>query len=196
MRHDPDVVLIGEIRDTETAEIAVLAAQTGHLVFSTLHTNDSISAMTRLLEMKIEPYLVSSSLVCSVAQRLARRICRHCAQPDPDLPASLRDEMAAALNLPPSEVKAWKGSGCVECNHKGHRGRVALYEFFVLTEEIADLIGPNIKTVELREAARNAGWRSLREQSWFKVQNGTVPISEMQRLTRRLSPRGLLIDPE
>ncbi len=196
LRHDPDIVLIGEIRDRETAEIAVRAAQTGHLVFSTLHTNDSISAITRLVEMRIDPFLVSSSLVCSIAQRLARRTCRHCSQEDWAIPDPIRKEMAASLKISPDQVRASKGVGCVECNHKGYRGRTAIYEFFVLTEEIADLIGPNIKTVELREAARNAGWRSLREQSWFKVQNGTVPISEMQRLTRRLSPRGLLIDPE
>ncbi len=188
LRHDPDVVLIGEIRDTETAEIAVRAAQTGHLVFSTLHTNDSISAVTRLLEMKIEPYLVSSSLVCSVAQRLARRICRHCAQPDPDLPASLRDEMAAALNLPPSEVKAWKGSGCVECNHKGHRGRVALYEFFLPNETIADMMQPGLKTGQLRAAARQLGWRSLREMGWPKVQAGLIPVTEQERWTHLIDP--------
>ena len=97
LRHDPDVVLVGEIRDLETAEIAVRAAQTGHLVFSTLHTNDSISAVTRLLEMKIEPYLIASSLVCSISQRLARRICRHCAEEDRSIPQSAREEMAAAL---------------------------------------------------------------------------------------------------
>jgi len=94
LRHDPDVVLVGEIRDFETAEIAIRAAQTGHLVFSTLHTNDSISSVTRLLEMKIEPYLISSSLVCSISQRLARRICRHCAEPDPVIAPDVREEMA------------------------------------------------------------------------------------------------------
>src|SRR5437773_5296981 len=113
LRHDPDVVLVGEIRDFETAEIAVRAAQTGHLVFSTLHTNDSISAVTRLLEMKIEPYLIASSLVCSISQRLARRICRHCADEDSDIAKDVRREMAAALALPPEKVRAWKGRGCV-----------------------------------------------------------------------------------
>src|SRR5438046_4963235 len=123
LRHDPDVVLIGEIRDFETAEIAVRAAQTGHLVLSTLHTNDSISSVTRLLEMKIEPYLVASSLVCSISQRLARRICRHCTEPDPAIVPGVRTEMAKALGIEPGEVKASRGRGCVECNQKGHRGR-------------------------------------------------------------------------
>jgi type II secretory ATPase GspE/PulE/Tfp pilus assembly ATPase PilB-like protein len=186
LRHDPDVVLIGEIRDAETAEIAVRAAQTGHLVFSTLHSNDSISAVTRLLEMKIEPFLVSSSLVCSLAQRLARRICLHCRTEDTDIPEGIRKEMAATLSLDPQEVRAWKGSGCVECNEKGIRGRIAIYEFFLLNDEIADLIGPGVKTGRLRELARHYGWRSLREQAWQKVHHSLIPIDEVQRVTRRL----------
>jgi len=188
LRHDPDVILIGEIRDFETAEIAVRAAQTGHLVFSTLHTNDSISAVTRLLEMKIEPYLVASSLVCSISQRLARRICRHCAEPDPEIPAAVRKEMAKALGITASEVKAWRGRGCVECNQKGHRGRVAIYEFFLLNEAIADLIQPGVKNSQLREAASKLGWRSLRETAWIKVQRGLIPISEQERWTRIVDP--------
>src|SRR5262245_15366701 len=112
LRHDPDVVLVGEIRDLETAEIAVRAAQTGHLVLSTLHTNDSISAVTRLLEMKIEPYLVASSLVCSISQRLLRRICRHCLKEETSIPDNIRKEMADALSIAPETVRAWKGGGC------------------------------------------------------------------------------------
>src|SRR5258706_7800253 len=158
LRHDPDVVLVGEIRDFETAEIAVRAAQTGHLVLSTLHTNDSISAVTRLLEMKIEPYLVSSSLVCSVSQRLLRRICRHCVREDNAIPSHIRKEMANALSISPESVRAWKGVGCVECNQKGHRGRVAIYEFFLLDQVIADLIQPALRTGELPGAARKLGW--------------------------------------
>jgi type II secretory ATPase GspE/PulE/Tfp pilus assembly ATPase PilB-like protein len=188
LRHDPDVVLIGEIRDYETAEIAVRAAQTGHLVFSTLHTNDSISTVTRLLEMKIEPYLVASSLVCSISQRLARRICRHCAEPEAVIPAVVREEMAKALGISPGEVKAWRGRGCVECNQKGHRGRVAIYEFFLLNEAISDLIQPGVKNSQLREAASKLGWRSLREMAWLKVQRGLIPISEQERWTRVVDP--------
>lgn len=191
LRHDPDVVLVGEIRDYETAEIAVRAAQTGHLVLSTLHTNDSISAVTRLLEMRIEPYLISSSLVCSISQRLARRICRHCAQEDLNMPQDAREEMAAALQLPHDHVKAWKGSGCVECNQKGYRGRVAIYEFFLVNEAIGDLIEPGLKTGDLRAAARKLGWKSLREMAWLKVQRGLIPISEQDRWTRSLDPEAL-----
>ena len=191
LRHDPDVVLVGEIRDYETAEIAVRAAQTGHLVLSTLHTNDSISAVTRLLEMRIEPYLISSSLVCSISQRLARRICRHCAQEDLNMAQDTREEMAAALQLPNDQVRAWKGSGCVECNQKGYRGRVAIYEFFLVNEAIGDLIEPGLKTGDLRTAARKLGWKSLREMAWLKVQRGLIPLSEQDRWTRSLDPEAL-----
>ncbi len=186
LRHDPDVVLVGEIRDFDTAEIAIRAAQTGHLVFSTLHTNDSISSVTRLLEMKIEPYLVAASLVCSISQRLARRICRHCAEPDAAIAPGLRNEMAKVLELEPGAVQAWRGRGCVECNQKGYRGRVAIYELFLLNEAIADLIQPGVKTSQLREAARKLGWRSMRENAWQKVQGGLIPIAEQERWTRKL----------
>jgi len=184
LRHDPDVVLVGEIRDFDTAEIAIRAAQTGHLVFSTLHTNDSISSVTRLLEMKIEPYLVAASLVCSISQRLARRICRHCAEADLAIPPGVRKEMAQALGLEPDAVQAWRGQGCVECNQKGYRGRVAIYEMFLLSEAIADLIQPGAKTSQLRDAARKLGWRSMRENAWQKVQGGLIPIAEQDRWTR------------
>lgn len=188
LRHDPDIVLIGEIRDPETAETAVRAAQTGHLVFSTVHTNDSVSVITRLLDMHVEPFLLGSSLVCSIAQRLAQRICPHCKVPDGPLPEELRDEMGSALGVAPAELKAFRGAGCVECNNKGHRGRVALYEFFTMTEEIADVLGPAVSTGQLRAAARAHGWRSLREEGWAKVQAGLIPVAELQRLTRRIGP--------
>ncbi|MEW6160544.1 MAG: GspE/PulE family protein, partial [Verrucomicrobiota bacterium] len=186
LRHDPDVVLIGEIRDLETAEIAVRAAQTGHLVYSTLHTNDSVSTIARLLEMKVDPFLLSSSLVCSIAQRLLRRICKHCQVEDRLVPEHLQEDMARALGITPSAVSAWRGRGCVECNQKGYRGRVAIYEFFVITPQMADLIVPGVKTEQLRTTAREHGWRSLREAAWQKVQNGLVSVEEVQRVTRRI----------
>lgn len=187
LRHDPDVILIGEIRDVETAEISVRAAQTGHLVFSTLHSNDSVSAIPRLLDMKIEPFLLASSLVCSIAQRLARRICRHCAEPDPQISDDDRREMAATLEIPPEEVRAWIGRGCVECNQQGYRGRVALYEFFVVNDDIVDQLVAGVKANELREIGRRYGWRPIREHGWVKVQKGILSIAENQRLTRRVT---------
>lgn len=188
LRHDPDVILVGEIRDLETAEMAVRAAQTGHLVFSTLHANDSISAVTRLLEMRIEPYLVTSSLVCSVAQRLARRICRHCFEPDPGLTDPLRQECAEAAGTDPQSVQAWRGRGCEECNGKGCRGRVAIYEMFLLNEEIGSHITRGMKISTLRDAARQHGWRSLRQNGWLKVCNGIIPLSEQEHWTRLSDP--------
>jgi general secretion pathway protein E/type IV pilus assembly protein PilB len=191
LRHDPDVILIGEIRDTETAEIAIRAAQTGHLVFSTLHTNDSVSAITRLLEMHIEPFLVGASLVCSIAQRLARRVCRHCTVEDQAIPEGIRNEMSKVLGIPPSEVRAWNGKGCVECNQNGFRGRVALYEFFILTDPIIDMLQPGVRTGQLREVAARSGWKPMRHQGFLKVQAGLISISELQRLTMRVNEYAL-----
>jgi type II secretory ATPase GspE/PulE/Tfp pilus assembly ATPase PilB-like protein len=168
LRHDPDVVLVGEIRDYETAEIAVRAAQTGHLVLSTLHTNDSIGAVTRMLEMKIEPYLVASSLVCSISQRLARRICRHCAEPDPEVPAGVRKEDRESFEAPGGEVKAFRGRGCVNATRKAIAGAWPFTRCSCSTKRSADLIQPGVKTGDLREAARKLGWRSLREMAGGK----------------------------
>jgi len=186
LRHDPDVVLIGEIRDGETAEIAVRAALTGHLVLSTLHTNDSVSCVARLMEMRVEPFLVASSLVCSIAQRLAQRLCRLCVVPDENIADTVRVEMAAALQIPSGEIRAFRGAGCPECGGRGYRGRVAIYEFFNVSDNIADLIAPGVKTGQLRRAAKLEGWRSLRDIGWSKVQHGVIGISEQRRLTHRL----------
>ncbi len=187
LRHDPDVILIGEIRDVETAEIAVRAAQTGHLVFATLHTNDSVSAIPRLLDMEIEPFLLASSLVCSSAQRLARRICRHCMKPDENIADDTRSEMAEVLGIKPEDVRAWIGEGCVECNQLGYRGRVALYEFFLVNDEIVEALRPGITPRELRQIGRRHGWKPLRHHGWMKVQGGIISIEENERLTRRVT---------
>ncbi len=162
------------------------AAQTGHLVFSTLHTNDSVSAVPRLLDMKIDPFLVGSSLVCSVAQRLARRICRNCGEPDSGLSEGIRREMAKALGISEGDVRASRGGGCVECNDMGARGRTAIYEFFRMNDELADAIEPGVKLGRLRELARQSGWRSLRENGLAKVQAGEVSAAELDRITRRV----------
>lgn len=189
LRHDPDVILIGEIRDRETADAAMRAAQTGHLVFSTLHTNDSIGAVTRLVDMGVEPWVVGSSLVCSIAQRLARRICERCSVPDDNLAPETRAEMAAALGLEAGAVHARRGAGCPECRGTGERGRVAVYEMFLITDEVVDLLSGPLRASGLRELARRQGWRSLREEGWRKVQQGLVSVEELQRLTRRLQLR-------
>jgi type II secretory ATPase GspE/PulE/Tfp pilus assembly ATPase PilB-like protein len=190
LRHDPDVILIGEIRDRETADVAMRSAQTGHLVFSTLHTNDSLSAITRLIDMGVEPWVIGASLVCSVAQRLARRVCAKCAAPDDAIPSEVRAEMAAALGIAPEAVRARHGKGCPECRGTGERGRVAIYELFLITDEVVDSLSSPVRSVALRELARRQGWRSLREAGWLKVQEGVISIAENQRLTRRLQLRG------
>jgi general secretion pathway protein E/type IV pilus assembly protein PilB len=190
LRHDPDVILIGEIRDRETADVAMRSAQTGHLVFSTLHTNDSLSAITRLIDMGVEPWVIGASLVCSVAQRLARRVCARCAAPDEAITPEVRTEMAAALGIEPEAVRAMRGTGCPECRGTGERGRLAIYELFLITDEVVDSLASPVRTVALRELARRQGWRSLREAGWRKVQDGVVSIAENQRLTRRLQLRG------
>jgi type II secretory ATPase GspE/PulE/Tfp pilus assembly ATPase PilB-like protein len=190
LRHDPDVILIGEIRDRETADVAMRSAQTGHLVFSTLHTNDSLSALTRLIDMGVEPWVIGASLVCSVAQRLARRVCLRCAAPDDAVAPEIRSEMAAALGLEPGDVRAMHGQGCPECRGTGERGRVAIYELFLITDEVVDSLSSQLRTVALRDLAKRQGWRSLREEGWRKVQQGLISIAENQRLTRRLQLRG------
>ncbi len=189
LRHDPDVILVGEIRDRETADVAMRSAQTGHLVLSTLHTNDSIGALTRLVDMGVEPWVIGSSLVCSVAQRLARRVCARCAEPDDALSPEVRAEMAAALGVAPEAVRAMRGRGCPECRGTGERGRVAVYEFFLVTDEVVDLLSADVRTVALRDLARRQGWKSLRENGWRKVQDGLISVAENQRLTRRLQLR-------
>ncbi|MDR1282616.1 MAG: Flp pilus assembly complex ATPase component TadA [Opitutaceae bacterium] len=188
LRHDPDIILIGEIRDKETADVAMHSAQTGHLVFSTLHTNDSVSALTRLVDMGVEPWVIGASLACSIAQRLARRVCPHCSRPDEaTIDPATRAEMAASLGIAPEAVRAWRGAGCPECRGTGERGRVAIYEIFIMTDEVVDLLSTaSLKTVALRDLARKQGWKPLREQGWRKVQQGVISIAENHRLTRRL----------
>jgi type II secretory ATPase GspE/PulE/Tfp pilus assembly ATPase PilB-like protein len=183
LRHDPDIILVGEIRDAETAEIAIRASLTGHLVFSTLHTNDSVSSVNRLIDMGVEPYLAACSLVACLAQRLVRRLCTHCKVEDTAVSRHVRQEIAQVLKIEPGDVRAWKGCGCVECNHTGYRGRVAIYEFFLLDEEIQDMVSSHIASSELRRTARKRGMKTLREDGWVKVANGLTTIDEISRIT-------------
>ena len=183
LRHDPDVILIGEIRDRETVEIALRAAQTGHLVFSTLHTNDSVSAVTRMIEMGADPYLLASSLEASIAQRLARKVCPGCATQDAGLSDGERKEMAAAHPMAEGMVGPLMGEGCSACHERGYRGRVGLYEFFRMTPRLSEAIGPETRSGTLRALAAEQGWRPMREDAWLKVAQGRIPASEVRRLT-------------
>jgi general secretion pathway protein E/type IV pilus assembly protein PilB len=179
LRHDPDVVLIGEIRDRETAQIAVQASLTGHLVFSTLHTNDAPGALTRLVDMGVEPYLVASSLEAVLAQRLVRVLCPHCKVPDTSAHAkAFRSRMGIA-----PEVELFKAVGCRECRQTGFFGRHAIFEWMDTDETIRRLILENGSTDQIRAAARAAGMRTLAEDGWRLVAQGITTVEEVLSVT-------------
>src|SRR5207248_4593142 len=160
LRHDPDKILVGEIRDLETAQIAVQASLTGHTVFSTLHTNDAPSSITRLRDMGVEPFLITATLEGILAQRLVRRICEDCrTEFDPSR------EMLMELNLTPEDVggkQFYYGRGCDRCNNTGHRGRVGLYELMMIDDDVRDLISAGASTDQLRNLCRKKGMTTLR----------------------------------
>ena len=179
LRHDPDVVMIGEVRDLETGEAAVQASLTGHLVFSTLHTNDAAGAMTRLTDMGVEPFLVTSSVEGVMAQRLVRQICDHCKEPyRPDVDA-LPDDF-------PKDrcTELMRGRGCRECRNTGYRGRTGIFELLRLTGETRELTMRRAGSNEIKEAAIRAGMRPLRRDGWDKVLEGTTTVEEVVRATK------------
>jgi general secretion pathway protein E len=184
LRQDPDVILVGEIRDSETAEIAVQSALTGHMVFSTLHTNDAASAITRLQEMGIESYLLSSCLLAVMAQRLVRRICPHC-RISHDLPPGFFEEVVHALGVdgaqPPAAI--WKGEGCAHCAGTGYSGRAGIYEYLAVNDEIRRMIVQGLDSSAILSAARSSGMRTLRQDGLRKVLNGETTFEEVMRVT-------------
>lgn len=181
LRSDPDVVLIGEIRDHETAQIAIEAALTGHLVLSTLHTNDAPSAVTRLTEMGIEPFLVGSALDCVVAQRLARRLCDRCKAPDVrDSAELMRLRFSSPLDIEPPVI--YKPVGCPSCSTTGYRGRIAVHEVMTVSEEIERLTVAHASSADIAAAAREQGMITLREDGWTKVRMGLTSIEEILRV--------------
>ncbi len=186
LRHDPDVVLVGEIRDHDTAQIAVRAAQTGHLVLSTLHANDSVGVIPRLIGMDMDPYLIAASLKASVAQRLTRRLCESCKVAENNLDASLVAEMTRRLHMEASAIRAWKGVGCDACQGRGFRGRVAVYEFLTMNDDLAEAITRGASLSEIKRAALQDGWQTLRDHALEKIQMGTIGLEELSRVTWRL----------
>ncbi len=181
LRSDPDVVLLGEIRDHETAQIAIEAALTGHLVLSTLHTNDAPSAVTRLTEMEIEPFLVGSALDCVVAQRLARRLCERCREP---YQADRNDLVNLRIGFNP-ELPAptlFRPVGCTSCSNTGYRGRIAIHEVMLVTEEIERLAVNRASSAEIGRTARDQGMLTLREDGWAKAQLGFTSVEEILRV--------------
>src|SRR4026209_2509260 len=181
LRQDPNIILVGEIRDFETAEIAVKAALTGHLVLSTLHTNDAPSTISRLMNMGIEPFLVASSLNLVCAQRLVRRICKNCTEPDPTPPPALMQAGFSAEDA--KKVVPNRGKGCDKCNNTGYKGRVGLYEVMEITEEIRELVLVGASALELRRKAVEEGMLTLRASGLRKVKEGVTTIEEIVRET-------------
>lgn len=181
LRQDPNIILVGEIRDFETAEIAVKAALTGHLVLSTLHTNDAPSTINRLMNMGIEPFLVASSVHLICAQRLVRRVCSHCAEPHPHAPAAL---IQAGFSVEDANtVTPMKGAGCERCNQTGYKGRVGLYEVMEISEELRELILVGASGLELRRKAVDEGMLTLRQSGLRKVKDGVTTMEEVVRET-------------
>jgi type II secretory ATPase GspE/PulE/Tfp pilus assembly ATPase PilB-like protein len=178
LRHDPDVVMIGEIRDLETAHAAIQAALTGHLVFSTLHTNDAASAPMRLIDMGVEPYLVSSTLIGAMAQRLVRKICSRCKKAI----APSEVKCPSDLVLAPGE-NLYQGAGCEACRNTGYRGRSGLYELMVMSDAISDKVMKRSPTFEVVQVAHASGMRLLREDGWCKVRQGATTIDEVLKCT-------------
>ena len=181
LRQDPNTILVGEIRDFETAEIAVKAALTGHLVLSTLHTNDAPSTVNRLMNMGIEPFLVASSLNLVCAQRLVRRICKNCSEPHPAPPEALMQAGFSAEDA--GTVVPNKGKGCEKCNNTGYKGRVGLYEVMEITEELRELILVGASGLELRRKAVEEGMITLRGSGLLKVKQGVTTVEEVVRET-------------
>ena len=183
VRQDPDVILVGEIRDLETAEIAIQAALTGHLVFSTLHTNDSASAVTRLIDMGIEPFLVTSSVIGILAQRLVRNVCNECKEeyiPD--------EESLENIGITPemsSGKKIYKGKGCQECLNTGYKGRTGIFEFMILDDAIKSLILKTSDSNAIKKKAVNQGMGTLRQDGALKVLNGITTVEEILRITQK-----------
>ncbi|NQT81789.1 type II secretion system ATPase GspE [bacterium] len=183
LRQAPNVIMVGEIRDLETAEIAVNASLTGHLVFSTLHTNDAPGAFTRLIDMGVKPFLVASALQSVMAQRLVRKICPECTQPyDPP------SHELEAMGLTHDDVKGAnlrKGAGCSSCNNTGHRGRIGIFELMTVNEDIQKLVYQCVPATEIRKVARQYGMKTLREDGMLKVLGGVSTFDEVMRITQK-----------
>jgi type IV pilus assembly protein PilB len=181
LRHDPDLILVGEIRDYETAEIAVQSALTGHLVFSTLHTNDAPSSITRLRDMGVPPFLITATVEAILAQRLVRRICTECrTEFEPS------DELLMELQLPIEQARQYKfyyGKGCARCNNGGYKGRVGIYELLDMSDEIRDMITSDASVDDIKNLARTQGMTTLREAGLKLIFDGLTTIDEIVRET-------------
>jgi len=184
LRQDPDIIMVGEIRDLETAEIAIKAAQTGHLVLSTLHTNSAPETLTRLLNMGVPAFNVATSVSLIIAQRLARRLCQHCRKPATDIPDDiLTEEGFDEIGIPRSDFEIYHPVGCAQCN-KGYKGRLGVYEVVRITPVIANLIMEGGNSLQIARAAKEAGFNNLRTSALRKVAMGLTSLEEANRVTK------------
>ena len=184
LRQDPDKVLVGEIRDHETAEMAIHASLTGHMVFSTLHTNDAPGAITRLIDMQVEPYLISSTIEGVIAQRLARRVCLNCCEMYHPAEQQLKEFFGQNAHEIDSGLLIPRAVGCKECRDRGYKGRIGIFEVLVMSEELRTMTLQHTSTNQLRRAAINSGMKTLREDGWEKVAAGHTTMDEIVRLTQ------------
>jgi general secretion pathway protein E len=180
LRQDPNVILVGEIRDLETAEIAIQASLTGHLVFSTLHTNDAPSAITRLVDMGVEPFLVGSSLVAVMAQRLVRVLCKDCREAYEATPDQLAE---IGVHAGERRVQVYRPEGCAGCNYTGYRGRVGIFELMQIDDDIRALVSQNVDAKTIKNKAVSKGMHPLRKDGARKVLSGVTSIAEVLRAT-------------
>jgi general secretion pathway protein E len=180
VRQDPEVIMVGEIRDAETAEIAIQAALTGHLMLSTLHTNDAAGAISRLLEMGVEDYLLASSLLGVLAQRLVRRVCERCRAPA-EMARGVPAEVARANG---EEIQVYEGRGCEHCAQTGYRGRCGIFELLLMNDATRQLVLKRSSADVIRDAAVKQGMRTLREDGWRKVRAGVTTVAEVVRVTQ------------
>jgi general secretion pathway protein E len=184
LRHDPDIIMVGEIRDKETAEIAIQASLTGHLVLSTLHTNDAAGAFTRLIDMGVEPFLVASSLVAALAQRLVRKLCQHCKEAYVPI-----DEDIAEIGITPQMLahaggKIYRPKGCSRCSGLGYSGRAGIFELLTVTDEVKSLVIREADAGTIKREATRHGMQTLREDGARKVLQGETSIAEVMRVTQ------------
>ena len=186
LRHDPDIMMVGEARDLETAEIAIRVALTGHLVFSTLHTNDAASGVTRLIDIGIEPYLVASSVEAFIAQRLIRVVCSDCKYEDKSAPHELKELIAEELDIDPGEVTIFRGKGCPSCNFTGFFGRTAIYEILLVDDALKELILKKASAGQIKQMAVAKGMRTLRQDGWQRVLSGMTVPDEVMKVTSAL----------
>ncbi len=181
LRHDPDIMMVGEIRDYETAEMSIRASLTGHLVFSTLHTNDAAGTVTRLVDMGVEPFLIASTMIASIAQRLVRKVCDNCAEPFSPSPEALEE-----LRVSPEEAKEAtfrQGKGCDLCRQTGYKGRLAICEILPFTQPIKELCVRGATSGEIKQRGRELGMSTLRDAGWIRVKSGITTVEEVLRVT-------------